>query len=640
MYVKKENSDFTLNTVIYLRLALITFFLFFSFKAYSSSPNFNTISKAFDHFEELSAKDPSLALEAATKMMTEQGSTLSQENKTTLLAKIAQYNYFLGNVTQGITAIEQAYALNPDFNSDTGLLLLITHGALLLSKGELEQTMPLYAKAEKIAIATENTKRLAEVYSYIAGYYSILHDDIQALKYFHQSYVLVEQLNNELEMMYLKSQMTGAYSNIHDNENAIKLGNEALSYFIEREFYFDALYVQSELANSYLNIKDYNKAKIAFENVIIFSKKTLSEASIPIANFGLAEVYFALEDYDKSREYLQIFHETRPAEVLTFTRVNYLVLEAKLAITDNNLVLAQEKISEVEATLDTLDKNATLSWKVKVLSIKAKIAYLNKDYESAYLFERESKELHNTYQNTQRETIRSKFKILFDTDQTRLQNKILARDKLLDKAALKSAEQEKWIQYLIILFTLALTCFLIFLVRRQVKTSKYLNKLANTDALTGLANRRFTFKYAENKLSACKNHNSPFAVVVFDIDHFKIVNDTYGHAGGDIALINIAKIANEYVREQDILGRIGGEEFLLVLPKTTAKKARMVAQRIRAAIDDNDFLINELHVKITASFGVSELSNPEHSFNHLFQDADDALYQAKALGRNRVEVAK
>jgi len=154
-----------------------------------------------------------------------------------------------------------------------------------------------------------------------------------------------------------------------------------------------------------------------------------------------------------------------------------------------------------------------------------------------------------------------------------------------------------------------------------------------------LANRRFIFNYAEHKLAFAKKDNLTFSLIIFDIDHFKLVNDIHGHAGGDIALISIAKIANEYVRNQDILGRIGGEEFLLVLPKTSSIAALAVAQRIRLAIEENDFLINDKHVRITASFGVAELSHQEE-FNDIFQSADKALYQAKTSGRNLVKIAE
>jgi diguanylate cyclase (GGDEF)-like protein len=602
-------------------------------------PHSTFFKESFEHLELLSKKNPKLALDAAKKILIEKENDLTPADKITLFAKLAQYSYFINNIEQSQQYVEQAYLLEPNFTNDTGISLLITRAALLTNNNKLEKAKTLYLQAEKNAIATENNQRLAEVYSFIADFYQIQHNDIQALQYFHKSYLLLEKLGNELELMYLKSQMSAAYSNLFDDENAIKLANEALAYFLQRQLYFDALYAQDQLATSYFNAGQYEKAKAAFESLVELSKLTNDNDSLTMAYLGLANIYFTTKQYKKSHLYLQKFHTIKPLSLPPYTVINYLFLETSLALLDDNTAVAQQHISDIETLIAPLNEKSSLSWKVHLLTIKAELSSMIQDYKAAYIFEKEARKLHSSYQNTQRETLRSKYKVLFDTDQANLKNKILERDNLLDKAALNHAEQQRWLQYLITIFSLTVILFLIFIFKKQVRKSKKLNKLANTDALTGLANRRFVFNYAEHKLVLDKKYNQPFALIIFDIDHFKSVNDLYGHTGGDIALISIAKIANEYVRNQDILGRIGGEEFLLVLPKTSTIAALAVAQRIRIAIEENDFLINDKHVRITASFGVAQLSDQE-DFSHIFQCADKALYQAKASGRNLVKTAE
>ena len=235
--------------------------------------------------------------------------------------------------------------------------------------------------------------------------------------------------------------------------------------------------------------------------------------------------------------------------------------------------------------------------------------------------------------------MRSKYKVMFDTDQALLQNQLLERDKLLDQAALNNATQQQELQSLLIAGVSILALVLTFFMYRQSKTSKILHKLANTDALTDLANRRYTFNYAEDMLVQAKKEQQNFAIIIFDIDHFKQINDTYGHPAGDVALKGIAIIANEYVRNSDILGRIGGEEFLVILPNTSSNQAHEIAERIRKAIEEKDFTLGDTLVNISASFGISQLAQNQPNFNQIFHEADIALYQAKNSGRNCISLA-
>lgn len=228
---------------------------------------------------------------------------------------------------------------------------------------------------------------------------------------------------------------------------------------------------------------------------------------------------------------------------------------------------------------------------------------------------------------------------MFDTDQALLKNKLLERDKQLDKSALENAAQQQKLQSLLISAMSIFALALIFFIYHQRKNSKILHKLANTDALTELANRRYTFIYAENMLAQSKKYQQSFAIIIFDIDHFKKINDTYGHTGGDIALKGISDIANEYVRSNDILGRIGGEEFLVILPNTSSKQAYDIAERIRQGIEKADITLGDEIVNISASFGISQLTQNQPNFNQIFHEADIALYQAKNSGRNCITLA-
>ena len=161
--------------------------------------------------------------------------------------------------------------------------------------------------------------------------------------------------------------------------------------------------------------------------------------------------------------------------------------------------------------------------------------------------------------------------------------------------------------------------------------SKQLVQMATTDALTGAFNRKGLEDVLQQALADWRAHRQPLGLVLIDIDHFKAVNDTHGHQAGDRVLAGLAALVRGQVRAQDLLGRWGGEEFLLVCPATDLPQALAIAEKLRALVTTHDFD----GLRITASFGVAAL-DAERPLEQLFAAADAALYRAKAEGRNRV----
>lgn len=172
---------------------------------------------------------------------------------------------------------------------------------------------------------------------------------------------------------------------------------------------------------------------------------------------------------------------------------------------------------------------------------------------------------------------------------------------------------------------------------RNAITYNQLQKLAANDPLTNLYNRRFGMVRLTEEYSRAVRSNLPIGIIMFDIDHFKVVNDTYGHTVGDKALVNVSNIARMAIREGDFLIRYGGEEFLVILPGASKEDTNYVAERLRHMIEDSSIKYGELQIKITISAGYS--SFPENDVtdeNNLVTIADKALYNAKESGRNKV----
>lgn len=159
------------------------------------------------------------------------------------------------------------------------------------------------------------------------------------------------------------------------------------------------------------------------------------------------------------------------------------------------------------------------------------------------------------------------------------------------------------------------------------------------DALTGVFNRRYLDKRLKIELAAARETDKPLSLVIADIDHFKGINDTYGHTAGDGVLKHFAKLLRSNMKGKDMVARYGGEEFCIILPQTALDNAVRVSEQIRQELEDSTLVLAKSKKKlqrITASFGVA-LSSPDDTETSLFERADKRLYEAKNSGRNRVK---
>jgi len=169
-----------------------------------------------------------------------------------------------------------------------------------------------------------------------------------------------------------------------------------------------------------------------------------------------------------------------------------------------------------------------------------------------------------------------------------------------------------------------------------IRNAKLLEELATIDSLTGIYNRRHFMAQAEGEWGRFQRYHRPLSMLMVDIDHFKSVNDRYGHAVGDEAIKFVALACKQDLRGSDMVGRIGGEEFALLLPETDQARASIVAERIRERVAAQFLSTHKIQFKVTISVGVAEATASMSGVDALLRSADLALYQAKEAGRDRV----
>ena len=184
----------------------------------------------------------------------------------------------------------------------------------------------------------------------------------------------------------------------------------------------------------------------------------------------------------------------------------------------------------------------------------------------------------------------------------------------------------------ILFINIALILTIAMQIKRYVRDQ--LEQIANYDALTKVYNRNFLYNVLDSELSRSDRYNKDFGYIIFDIDNFKKVNDNYGHDIGDLILIQLCRLCEGIIRKSDILGRLGGEEFVILAPETNLENSLNIAEKIRKAIEEYEF---SSVGHITVSIGVAQYVSGD-SRDTLYKRADIALYKAKYNGKNRIEV--
>ena len=176
-------------------------------------------------------------------------------------------------------------------------------------------------------------------------------------------------------------------------------------------------------------------------------------------------------------------------------------------------------------------------------------------------------------------------------------------------------------------------------LQREVQAkNRLLEEMALTDSLTGLPNRRAIEFWAPQQLSAAVRYRYPIWIAIADLDFFKQINDTFGHAAGDVVLQGFSRILRDNMRSSNICARMGGEEFLLILTHADRDGASLVLERIRKELEEHAFMYSDNLIRATTSFGIAGLEGSQPcDFDKLVANADAALYKAKQKGRNRIE---
>lgn len=549
----------------------------------------------------------------------------AQEATQDLLAADQIKSTDFAEFQKNLSLIEQKYSTLSDLEEDYFLLLRAYEAAysgdtaksieltLQLNNTGVDQTIAFRAKALAINSLVVN-RRYLEAFTYleqIINQVSKIEQPlareqgllVTAMMYryverYEQTIEYTEQIEGEklreTAICAAKQLRLDALSSAGMTERFLQELDSGLDYCERRGEILWANLIRTYKGKYLLKTGEWQKAKDFMSQYREQAVSSLYPRLIAEFDIILAEANYALGHLNEARDYASRVIASRAGDNVIFPKVTALKILFQLEKDNANYQQALDYHEQYTAAF------------------------------TAYMDDKSAQQM--AYHTAHSEILAQNQKIaLLDKDNQLLQ---LAQEKLKHQA---TSNQLLIVALAMLVLGLALMAY------RSLQARQRFKALAEYDDLTAISNRYHFSVSAKDALNLCQKGQLPAALIVFDLDHFKQINDQYGHAAGDWALRQTVDTCRNFMRNNDVFGRIGGEEFAILLPGCQSDKAHLLADICRDAIKNIDTAASGYEFKLTASFGVTSAELSGYHLTKLIEDADTAMYQAKQQGRNKVQ---
>jgi diguanylate cyclase (GGDEF)-like protein len=455
-----------------------------------------------------------------------------------------------------------------------------------------------------------------------------------ALDYLQEAHRLATDSNQPFLMGIVRESYGAVYGYLDDYENSIEHYQIALTIYEDLGFKTYMAEAHYGLASTYrywgeldLALSHYQKFQEVFGDYHNTHHRFL-------ALYGLAMTYAVSGDCPLS---LEAMEEAVSFPGLNDYRAELYKKQALCLVEIGTIPEARLALENARQLFDQIPELNGTTWQLELLQIEALILAAEDSFQKAFAL---MAEFHESYLKRFEENTSSRLtsmRVNMESRRKDLEIEHLKKEKLLDAIELGKQQQENEIQkYITIIWIIIAGAFVLLIVFQRRITKKFM-KLSFHDPLTQLYNRRYIFNLLNNLIAKTQQGKIQLALILMDIDNFKQINDTYGHATGDKVLCKLSEICLNELRHSDSIGRIGGEEFLIVLPRESEEQTHMIAERLRQAVEKTHIVSdNNEKINFTISVGITRLRKDCTDAKVLFKQADQALYQAKQEGKNRI----
>jgi diguanylate cyclase (GGDEF)-like protein len=565
---------------------------------------------------------------------------MSPHYKLWWLLRKAQAENLLYFFEKSEETVKQAFTM---IDQDTPVQIIINidifRGLFLQRKGHYLRSQNILNKAYHSAIdngftylSVQAKQELAYTRS-LTGIYELSLTELQ------QAYTEAYLLGDEFLIARINEVYGAIYGYMDDYAKSIEYYQKALSSYQQLEYpYYEAEAIYG-LAVTYRYWEKYALAIDYYQRYresIEFSPNNINGKFF--AAYGIAMSEASQGSCNKA---LMSIDAAIKVDGLIDYKAELYKRKASCLITDNRLNEAKVALNKASDIFKNIPELLGTRWQIEILKINAELNKAQGNYQAAYqlLNQFNQAEVALLKDNMSERLLRVRGAL--EVERKNVQISLLKQRTKVQELKFEQQKQENKMQIYIIAFVVLLVLFMLFFTYFQWHHNKKLTLLSIRDPLSNSFNRRYIFNFLDRLVGNNDTEKNTISIMVIDVDDFKQVNDVYGHPFGDKVIRKIAEIGTQILRKEDVIGRVGGEEFLCVLPRINATQSLQIAQRFVEAVNQYYFITDaetnneEKKMNVTVSIGVSSTSKKVNTSSELYLQADKALYHAKYSGKNR-----
>ena len=537
-------------------------------------------------------------------------------------------------------AAEQGLKLAKQLNNPSIFIaeLAYTQGFSLESLGDFDGAVQFYQNGLDVARSMNNQELTARGLINIGAIFYLRKDYKQSLITLNNALILANSIADEALLGDINSELGILYGNLGEE-------SQANDYFQKSYQHFKNAGKHNYALNSLHNVAINHANQKRYEQAITVYRVLESEIQENTSNEFIAGVYRSLawallnkddSDTENAYRYILLAGEYVKEAEQHLVKLQYLIDKAYIFEKMARYQEALLNLEQAEVLLEHKDSDIYDTSELNILFLRAKLHYALGHYNKAYQIQKQYFTKSITYNEARETTEIDELRLQYQSETAQRQRNILNKNQRIQDLQLQQLNLDTESRQVFVALLAVCLLILAWFLYRVVKGQRNLIRATRTDSLTGVTNRRRLLQLGEQYFLQSKQQQQAFSVCMIDIDFFKKINDQFGHSIGDEALKEIAIHGQSLMRDSDVFGRFGGEEFIALLPNTEHDDALEVAQRLRQNIERAQWQTQQIN-QLTVSIGITTFSQQNYeSFSALLKAADEQLLRAKHSGRNKV----
>ena len=573
--------------------------------------------------------------------------SLDDEGKLWFLLRKAQAENLLYFYSDFAVTVQSALAL---MDEDMPIELISSfnfyQGIIFQRKSQYKEAINFFLLAMKQAKKIGLTHLYVQIKQELAYTKSLYENFAISLADLQESYIEAFALQDDLLVGIINENYGAIYGYMQEYEKSIEYYQKALAIYQRLKYRAHIAEAIYGLASTY---RYWGKYELAIEQFKLYRDVVNYTPNQDIIFFSVYGLGMTLAEKGDCPEAIIIIEQAILLNGAPDYNAELYKRKAQCLLTIKQLDNAQVTLQLAADIFESLPELLGTRWQLEVMKIASEIAYAQGNIDKAYQLITDYYQQYTQVMKVSSSERLAGMRIRLEFEQKNIEIAFLQQRTQVQKLEVEKERQRNQNQQYLLLFVVLLTIVITVVVLIQRHNNKKVYALSIKDALSNLYNRRYVFNFLKSRLHADVAHKSQLSIILLDIDDFKEINDKYGHPFGDSVIRKIAEIGQLTLRAEDVMGRIGGEEFLCVLPRIDAVQSLRIAKRLLTNIDKFSFVFDsensQTQVNITVSIGISHAgAEAEHNEGKtefvdsatLYSQADQALYHAKSIGKNSV----